>query len=223
MYRIKTSKATQKQIIAANVRNKLRRCICINNYDLLFTKGAMRLSLQEMFMYKHYHGCSVNKLQSHLDLLLNQKGVYSNLFKNKGSKVITNAASTSCESNIIVLKPEYHKMYCEFILGKQIKRKVMESSSFVDRASLLAGRTLLLNAKEMLKYLKFANSHVLTLLDDHSQPLTSGWTMDDVIEYVLEFMYLREMKPTQKRDNAKDVDVEEEQFLNQCSHAKDDE
>ena len=76
-----------------------------------------------------------------------------------------------------------------FVQDVDVNLKVMECKDYSNPSVLVSGRTLLNQAKAILKNMKKANSVTLPYLDEGGNPKESGQTMEDVINNMMDDMY----------------------------------
>ena len=68
------TKAKEDQDIPAKVRDELRRVITVHAYGQIWTKNGMKLSEQELDIFKSFHGDAIEERASHKAMVCSAQG-----------------------------------------------------------------------------------------------------------------------------------------------------
>ena len=92
---------------------------------------------------------------------------------------------------------------------KETIEEVLEKSTFDKNARLVTSLTLKNNTETTLRNIKISNAHCLTMLAPSGEPLWSGWSKDDIIYAILDYIFNKSIVTvnTNDTDNESDEDI----------------
>ena len=170
-----------------SIRDELRMMIALRGYSHMKCGEGRNTKQQEGIMYTFFHGNPPSR-PSQVKMLANGEGPYSELYDYSTKLVVDKTTMVSSKLN---LKPSLAQDDpVNYSSNIDITFAHLEKRTLTSKL-LITGRSLLNMAKKGLKMYKKALAHASKKWDlDKCEPIDSGDTVDDVIEYVRQQMYM---------------------------------
>jgi hypothetical protein len=172
-----------------SIRNELRMCVALRGYSSIREGTGKTIKQQRQLLYDFYHGVS-GKNPSQIGMLSEGKLHYADLYDTTLHRNVTSKKKkTTCSK--VVLKQSLSKDDTRlYYLGTDINVDDLEKKNR-SGATLLNGRQLVDMAKRGLRDYRKAMAFTTDKWNvKTNEPIESGTTVDDVIEYVRRRMYL---------------------------------
>lgn len=180
-----------KQVIRlpSSVRSEIRRTAGLLGYQYVHGKGQISLKEQHDIIDDMYHGNPKKGICSQISLILTGQSAFQGLYEPSPVAAASGAVSP------LVLKRELSRCSFDLIVGRDITYGILERTHFKLDSKLITGRTLHSLAGNCLRNIRKATA-ILMLLDcvtkvnDEGVQVTSGTSIDEVKNRVLDAMYV---------------------------------
>ena len=172
--------------LPASIRDELLRLVGLKCFDVLFRRDSMKVSEQWDLMFDLFHGNQNNGTISNVALLVEGGKIFEELFEYSNHRVVNR--NMTADSPAKQLKYRFCRKTDPYVLEKHITVESLSRVNYHNK-SLILGRTLYNNAKQVLGTVRKACAIAGRLVDEDGVPLESGKTQDDVIEEMLGDMY----------------------------------
>ena len=176
----------KEERLPASIRDELRRLVGLKCLDVLFRRDSMKVSEQWDLMFDLFHGNQNTGTISNVSLLVGAEEAFEDLFEYSNHPVVNR--NSTADSPVKQLKYRFCRRLQPMVLEKQITVEILSRANYRNK-SLLLGRTLYNNAKDVLTTVRKACAFAARLVDEDGVPVESGKTQDDVIEEMLSDMY----------------------------------
>ena len=180
----------KKYQLPCNIRQEIRSCIAVKVLSSIFKMHKMTTRMMYEKMFSMYHGTT--DIYAHIDQLLKASGPYESMFE-KRVDTACNSTTTSAVS-LVLNKQMFALESSNYIVGKHIIKKTLESTTFKLDSPLISGRTLHAMALKCLRNMKKALAVLqgmpeVTSLTPMGVELKSGLSEDEVKSKLLDLMY----------------------------------
>ena len=154
--------------------------------------------MQENLMYTYFHGLKKTR-PSQIGMLCKGEGAYNGLYKNLNKPVVDK--NTKAAPKLYLSHELTQDETVSYVAGLDINVMDLEKRTLASNL-LITGRSILNMAKKGVRYYKKAMAYTAKKWDlSTNEPLDSGDTKDDVIEFVRRSMYL-ELHATDALDDS---------------------
>jgi hypothetical protein len=194
------------------IRNELRMCVALRGYSSIREGSGKTLKQQRQLLYDFFHGVT-GKNPSQVRMLTEGKLHYADLYDTTTHRNVTSKKKkTTCSK--VVLKQSLSKDETRlYYLGTDINVDDLEKKNR-SGDTLLNGRQLVDMAKRGLRDYRKAMAFTSDKWNvKTNEPIESGTTVDDVVEYVRRRMYLSMNVITideEEEEDEKDNEAEKE-------------
>ena len=176
------------------IRDELRMTAALRCFSTLRTGAQKTQQQQQHLLYDYYHG-NGNKYPSQIQLLTEGTSFYRDLYDVKTQTIVVNKKKGKAQRigrKSLVLKPLLSREdFMTFTAGEEINCVDLKKKHRVSSDEPLSGRNLLDMARRGMKDFRKAMAFAKDKWDlKKNQPIESGTTVDDCIEYVRRRMYL---------------------------------
>ena len=186
---------TARQLLPKAVRDELRMCCALRGFSSIRQGEGKTIKQQHDLLSDFFHGVR-GKSPSQISMLTEGKLHYADLYDSPKQRNVTSRSSnrkgrSTNLSTRIFLKPTLSLDHSRlFFLGTDITFSDLEKKKH-SGSTLLNGRQLVDMAKRGLKDYRKALAFTTDKWNiKKNEPIESGTTVDDVIEYVRRRMYL---------------------------------
>ena len=147
----------------------------------------MTVLQQRSLVFDLYHGNKGKNIISMCHLLLTHQPPFDVLFEDRTDPIVSKSNSDNATKQIKVI---YSRNNNPTYLEEHITMDVLQKTSFKKAAGLLQGRTILDTGKKCLATIRKACSIAKEHVKEDGMPKRSSETIEDVINNVLEEMYI---------------------------------
>lgn len=180
------------------IRDELRMVVALRGYSNMKCGDGRNSKMQENHMYTYFHGLKKTR-PSQIGMLCKGEGAYNGLYKNLNKPVVDK--STKAAPKLYLSHELTQDETVSYVAGLDINVIDLEKRTLTSKL-LITGRSILNMAKKGVRYYKKAMAYTAKKWDlSTNEPLDSGDTKDDVIEFVRRSMYL-ELHATDALDDS---------------------
>ena len=212
------------------VRNELRMTAVLRCLSTLREGQKKTQTQQQQLLHDYYHGKG-DKYPSQIQMLTEGTSYYKDLYDVKTKRIVVtqkNAKKSSKTKQIgkksLVLKTLLSREdFMTFTAGDEIDLADLKRKHRITSTEALSGRNLLDMARRGMRDFRKAMAFAKDKWDiKNNQPLESGMTVDDCIEYVRRRMYLHSHIKIDDDDDDENVDDNDNTTNNENRQAKKD-
>jgi hypothetical protein len=187
---------TKFERLPSSIRDELRATVAMKCHEIVSRKGTLKGQQIHDYMYKYFHGDASSNTPSTLDQLLTGQDQFNKLFV-KSTAIITDKNTNEVIADELTLNELFSRRPTKnFVVRKQISRSILQKKTFKSE-DVVTGRTLhdlVLSCKENIRK---AHAFLEGKVDSNGLPILSGTTLEDVVEELLDHMFV---ELTKKRD-----------------------
>jgi hypothetical protein len=199
--------AIRVERLPSSIRDELRAAAAMKCHEIISRKGTLKLHQIHDYMFKFFHGDASSNAPSTLDQLVTGQDQFQNLFVHSTS-IITDKDANQVSADELTLKEQNSRRpEKNFLVDKQITLSILQNWTFKS-TTVITGRTLhdlVLASKENIRK---AHAFLETKVEDIGEPIQSGTTRDDVIEALLDHMFIELKKKGDGADANSTIELE---------------